>query len=121
AAELASAMRRRRCGLLRHWRCPYQRRRSPDQRRPAASRRHSDASASRPERQAGARAAADAVDKSAIAQVLGRPRIAAPATQLIVPGNAGYPAGFNAFPATTGGDDPSAAKALLAQADTHTA
>ncbi len=65
-------------------------------------------------------AAADAVDKSAIAQVPGRPRIAAPATQLIVPGNAGYPAGFNAFPATTGGGNPSAPRPCSPSPDTRT-
>lgn len=61
-------------------------------------------------------AAADAVDKNAIVQVLGGPQIAAPATQVILPGNVGYASGFNAFPANTGNGNPSAAKALLAQA-----
>jgi ABC-type transport system substrate-binding protein len=61
-------------------------------------------------------AVADAVDKNAIVQILGGPRIAAPATQIILPGNVGYSPGFNAFPANTGAGNPSAAKALLRQA-----
>jgi ABC-type transport system substrate-binding protein len=61
-------------------------------------------------------AVATAVDKNAIVQISGGPKVNATTNQMILPGNVGYVRGFNAFPANTGAGNPSAAKALLKQA-----
>jgi peptide/nickel transport system substrate-binding protein len=61
-------------------------------------------------------AVATAVNKTAIVQILGGPKVNVVSNQIIPPGNVGYVPGFNAFPANTGGGNPAAAKKLLAQA-----
>jgi ABC-type transport system substrate-binding protein len=61
-------------------------------------------------------AVATAVDKNAIVQISGGPKVNATTNQMILPGNVGYVKGFNAFPANTGAGNPSASKALLKQA-----
>jgi ABC-type transport system substrate-binding protein len=57
-----------------------------------------------------------AVNKNAIVQVYGGPRIAAPATQVVLPGNVGYIKNFNQYPDNNGNGDPAKSKALLAKA-----
>jgi peptide/nickel transport system substrate-binding protein len=57
-----------------------------------------------------------AVDKNAIVQILGGPKITETTSQLILPGNVGYATGFNPFPDNNGAGDPAKAKSLLAQA-----
>jgi len=61
-------------------------------------------------------AAAYAVDKNAIVQVEGGPKIAAVANQPILPGNVGYIPGYNPYPDNKGNGDPAKSKALLKQA-----
>jgi ABC-type transport system substrate-binding protein len=57
-----------------------------------------------------------AVNKNAIVQVYGGPSIAAPATQVVLPGNVGYIKNFNPYPDNNGNGDPAKSKALLAKA-----
>jgi peptide/nickel transport system substrate-binding protein len=57
-----------------------------------------------------------AVNKNAIVQVYGGPRIAAAATQVVLPGNVGYIKNFNPYPDNNGNGDPAKSKALLAKA-----
>jgi peptide/nickel transport system substrate-binding protein len=57
-----------------------------------------------------------AVNKNAIVQVYGGPRIAAPATQVVLPGNVGYIKNFNPYPNNNGNGDPAKSKSLLAKA-----
>ncbi len=57
-----------------------------------------------------------AVNKNAIVQVYGGPRIAAPASQVVLPGNVGYIKNFNPYPDNNGNGDPAKSKALLAKA-----
>jgi ABC-type transport system substrate-binding protein len=61
-------------------------------------------------------AVATGVDKNAIVQISGGPKVNAATNQMILPGNVGYVKGFNAFPANTGAGNPTAAKALLKKA-----
>jgi ABC-type transport system substrate-binding protein len=61
-------------------------------------------------------ALATALDKNSLVQLNGGPRINMPATQMILPGSAGYMSDFNAFPANTGSGNKDAARKLLAQA-----
>jgi ABC-type transport system substrate-binding protein len=61
-------------------------------------------------------AAEYAVDKNAIIQIDGGPRVASVANQPILPGNTGYIPGYNPFPDNDGNGDPAKAKALLAEA-----
>jgi peptide/nickel transport system substrate-binding protein len=61
-------------------------------------------------------AVATGINKNAIVQISGGPKVNAIANQMILPGNVGYVKNFNAFPANTGGGNPAAAKALLKQA-----
>ena len=61
-------------------------------------------------------AVATAVNKNAIVQILGGPKVNAISNQIIPPGNVGFVPGFNAFPANTGGGNAAASKALLAKA-----
>jgi ABC-type transport system substrate-binding protein len=57
-----------------------------------------------------------AVNKNAIVQVYGGPHIAAPATQVVLPGNVGYIKNFNPYPDNNGNGDPAKSKSLLAKA-----
>jgi peptide/nickel transport system substrate-binding protein len=57
-----------------------------------------------------------AVDKNAVVQIYGGPRIAAPATQVILPGSVGFIPSFNLYASNGGGGDPAKAKELLAKA-----
>lgn len=61
-------------------------------------------------------AAEYAVDKNAIVQIEGGPKVAAVANQPILPGNTGYIPGYNPYPDNNGNGDPAKAKALLKQA-----
>jgi len=61
-------------------------------------------------------AAEYAVNKNAIVQIFGGPKIAAPANQVVLPGNVGYIKNFNPYPNNGGNGDASKSKALLAQA-----
>jgi ABC-type transport system substrate-binding protein len=61
-------------------------------------------------------AAAYAVDKNVIIQILGGPKLAAVANQPIIPGNTGYIPGYNPYPDNHGNGDAAKAKALLKQA-----
>ncbi len=61
-------------------------------------------------------AAAYAVDKNAIIQIAGGPKIAAVANQPILPGNTGYIPGYNPYPDNNGNGNAAKAKALLKQA-----
>lgn len=61
-------------------------------------------------------AAEYAVDKDAIVQIEGGPKIAAVADQLVIPGDTGYIPGYNPYPDNNGNGDPAKAKALLKQA-----
>jgi len=61
-------------------------------------------------------AVAYAVDKNAIVQIYGGPKIASAATQVILPGNVGYIPDFNPYPNNNGSGDPAKAKQLLAKA-----
>jgi ABC-type transport system substrate-binding protein len=57
-----------------------------------------------------------AVDKLAIVQIEGGPRVAAATNQVVLPGNVGYIEGFNPYPNNNGRGDPAKAKQLLAKA-----
>ena len=57
-----------------------------------------------------------AVDKNAVVQIFGGRRIAAPANQVVLPGNVGYIPGFNPYPNKNGSGDAAKAKALLSRA-----
>jgi peptide/nickel transport system substrate-binding protein len=61
-------------------------------------------------------AVATAVNKQAIVQITGGPKISQISNQMALPGNVGYAKGFNAFPANTGTGNPAASKALLKKA-----
>jgi peptide/nickel transport system substrate-binding protein len=56
------------------------------------------------------------VDKNAIVQIYGGPRIAATSNQVILPGNVGYIKNYDPYPNKKGAGDPDKAKKLLAQA-----
>jgi ABC-type transport system substrate-binding protein len=57
-----------------------------------------------------------AVDKNAIVQIYGGPRIAATTNQVILPGSVGYIKGYNPYPNKSGSGDPVKARQLLAKA-----
>jgi peptide/nickel transport system substrate-binding protein len=57
-----------------------------------------------------------AVNKNAVVQIEGGPRVAAAATQPVLPGNVGYIQNFNPYPDQNGNGDPAKAKQLLKQA-----
>jgi ABC-type transport system substrate-binding protein len=61
-------------------------------------------------------AAEYALNKNAIVQIFGGPRIATPANQVVLPGNVGYIKNFNPYPNKGGNGDPAKSKALLAKA-----
>jgi ABC-type transport system substrate-binding protein len=61
-------------------------------------------------------AVATAVDKNAIVQISGGPKVNEVTNQMILPGNTGYVPNFNAYPANTGAGNPAASKALLKKA-----
>src|SRR5436190_18748468 len=61
-------------------------------------------------------AAEYAVNKNAIVQIFGGPRIATPANQAVLPGNVGYIQNYNPYPNKGGNGDPAKSKALLAKA-----
>jgi ABC-type transport system substrate-binding protein len=61
-------------------------------------------------------AASYAVDKNAVVQIEGGPKLAAVANQPIIPGNTGYIPGYNPYPDNNGNGDAAMAKALLAKA-----
>jgi ABC-type transport system substrate-binding protein len=61
-------------------------------------------------------AAEYAVNKNAIVQIFGGPRIATPANQVVLPGNVGYIQQFNPYPNNKNSGDPAKSKALLAKA-----
>jgi ABC-type transport system substrate-binding protein len=61
-------------------------------------------------------AAEYAVNKNAIVQIFGGPRIATPANQVVLPGNVGYIKGYNPYPNNNGNGNPAKAKALLVKA-----
>ena len=61
-------------------------------------------------------AAAYAVNKNAIVQILGGKAIASTTSQVILPGNVGYINNFNPFPDNSGSGNPAKSKELLAQA-----
>lgn len=54
-----------------------------------------------------------AVDKNAVVQIYGGPKIAAAANQVILPGNVGYISNYNPYPNNNGAGDPAKAKSLL--------
>jgi len=61
-------------------------------------------------------AVATAVNKNAIVQISGGPKVNSTTDQMILPGNTGYVPEFNAYPSNKGGGDPAGAKALLKKA-----
>jgi ABC-type transport system substrate-binding protein len=61
-------------------------------------------------------AVAMAVNKNAIVQISGGPKVSSVTNQMILPGNVGYVANYNAYPSNKGGGDPTGAKALLKKA-----
>jgi peptide/nickel transport system substrate-binding protein len=61
-------------------------------------------------------AVATAVNKNAIVQISGGPKVNAVTNQMILPGNTGYVPNYNAYPSNKGGGDPAGAKALLKKA-----
>ncbi|MDP9256972.1 MAG: ABC transporter substrate-binding protein [Actinomycetota bacterium] len=61
-------------------------------------------------------AVATAVNKNAIVQISGGPKVNGTTNQMILPGNTGYVPNFNAYPSNKGGGDPAGAKALLKKA-----
>jgi peptide/nickel transport system substrate-binding protein len=61
-------------------------------------------------------AVATAVNKQAIVQITGGPKISTVSNQMALPGNVGYVKNFNAFPANKGTGNAAAAKALLVKA-----
>jgi peptide/nickel transport system substrate-binding protein len=56
------------------------------------------------------------VDKNAVVQILGGPKIAQAANQFVLPGNVGYIEAYNPYPDKNGNGDPAKAKALLKKA-----
>jgi len=58
-------------------------------------------------------AVAYGVNKNAIVQILGGPSVAATTSQVVLPGNVGYVAGFNPFPDKNGNGNRAKAKSLL--------
>ena len=61
-------------------------------------------------------AAEYALNKNAIVQIFGGPRIAAPADQVVLPGNVGYIPNYHLYPNNHGNGDPAKSKAMLAKA-----
>jgi peptide/nickel transport system substrate-binding protein len=61
-------------------------------------------------------AVAYAVNKNAIVQILGGPKITTTTNQIVMPGNVGYIKSFDPFPDNHGNGDPAKSKQLLAQA-----
>jgi ABC-type transport system substrate-binding protein len=61
-------------------------------------------------------AVATAVNKQAVVQITGGPRLSTVSNQMVLPGNTGYVKNFNAYPANKGTGNAAAAKALLAKA-----
>ena len=61
-------------------------------------------------------AAEYAVNKNAIVQIYGGPKIAAPADQVVLPGNVGYIKNYKGYPDNNGNGDPAKSKAMLAKA-----
>jgi ABC-type transport system substrate-binding protein len=61
-------------------------------------------------------AAQYALNKNAIVQIFGGPRIATAANQVVLPGNVGYIENYNPYPNKNGNGDPEKSKALLAKA-----
>jgi ABC-type transport system substrate-binding protein len=61
-------------------------------------------------------AAEYALNKNAIVQIFGGPRIAAPADQVVLPGNVGYIENYHPYPNNNGNGDPTKSKALLTKA-----
>lgn len=61
-------------------------------------------------------AAEYAVNKNAIVQIYGGPKIAAPANQVVLPGNVGYIKNYNPYPNNNGNGDPAKSKAMLKKA-----
>ncbi len=61
-------------------------------------------------------AAEYALNKNAIVQIFGGPRIAAPANQVVLPGNVGYIKDYNPYPNNGNNGDPAKSKSLLAKA-----
>jgi ABC-type transport system substrate-binding protein len=61
-------------------------------------------------------AANHAVDKNAIVAAYGGPRIAAPTSQVVLPGNVGYLQHYDRYPDNSGSGDAARSKALLAKA-----
>jgi peptide/nickel transport system substrate-binding protein len=61
-------------------------------------------------------AAEYALNKNAIVQIFGGPRIATPANQVVLPGNVGYIQNYNPYPNKGGNGDPAKSKQLLAKA-----
>jgi peptide/nickel transport system substrate-binding protein len=57
-----------------------------------------------------------AVDKTAVVQILGGPRITVPASQFVLPGSVGYIENYNPYPNQNGKGDAAKAKALLKKA-----
>jgi ABC-type transport system substrate-binding protein len=57
-----------------------------------------------------------AVDKNALVQLDGGPRLASAAGQFILPGNVGYIPGYDPYPDNNGSGDPAKARALLERA-----
>jgi peptide/nickel transport system substrate-binding protein len=61
-------------------------------------------------------AAEYAVNKNAVVQIYGGPKIAAPANQVVLPGNVGYIKNYDPYPNKGGNGDPAKSKQLLAKA-----
>jgi ABC-type transport system substrate-binding protein len=61
-------------------------------------------------------AAEYALNKNAIVQIFGGPRIATPANQVVLPGNVGYIQNYNPYPNKGGNGDPAKSKELLKKA-----
>ena len=61
-------------------------------------------------------AAEYALNKNAIVQIFGGPRIATPANQVVLPGNVGYIKDYNPYPNNGGNGDPAKSKSMLAKA-----
>jgi peptide/nickel transport system substrate-binding protein len=58
-------------------------------------------------------AVAYALNKNTIAQIIGGPQIARPATQFMLPGSIGYVPGFNPYPDNNGNGNPAMAKQMI--------
>jgi len=61
-------------------------------------------------------AAEYALDKNAVVQIYGGPKIATPANQVVLPGNVGYINNYNPYPDNNGNGDAAKSKSLLAKA-----